>query len=59
MKALFLLIELLTDSDLIRNVLNSCFIAAVFSVAVLSLMVTYQVLRRSCGRRDSLAHSRA
>jgi len=59
MKALFLLIELLTDSDVIRNVLNYCFTAAVFSVALLSLLVTYQVLRRSCGRRNSLAHSRA
>jgi hypothetical protein len=59
MKALFLLIELLTDSDVIRNVLNSCFTAAVFSVAVLSLLVTYQVLRRSCGRHNSLADSRA
>ncbi len=38
MKALFLLLELLTDSDAIRNVLNYCFTAAVFSVAVLSLL---------------------
>jgi hypothetical protein len=59
MKALFLLLELLTDSDAIRNVLNYCFTAAVFSVAVLSLLPTYQVVRRSCGRRNSLAHSRA
>lgn len=59
MKALFLLIELLTDSDVIHNVLNYCFTAAVFSVAVLSLLAAYQVLRRSCGRRNSLADSRA
>jgi len=59
MKALFLLIELLTDSEAIRNVLNCCFTAAVFSVAILSLLATYQVLRRSCGRRNSLANSRA
>lgn len=59
MKALFLLLELLTDSDAIRNVLNYCFTAAVFSVAVLSLLATYQVLRRSCGRRNLLADSQA
>ena len=59
MKALFLLLELLTDSDAIRNVLNYCFTAAVLSVAVLSLLATYQVLRRSCGRRNALADSRA
>jgi hypothetical protein len=59
MKALFLLIELLTDSDVIRNVLTYCFTAAVFSIAVLSLLIAYQVLRRSCGRRNSPSHSRA
>ncbi len=37
MKALFLLLELLTDSDAIRSVLQSCFTAAVFSVVVLFL----------------------
>jgi len=59
MKTLFLLLELLTDSDAIRNVLHSCFTAAVFSVAVLFLLVTYQVLRRSCVRRTAPAPSRA
>jgi putative effector of murein hydrolase LrgA (UPF0299 family) len=59
MKTLFLLLELLTDSDAIRNVLHSCFTAGVFSVAVLFLLITYQVLRRSCVRRATSAPSRA
>jgi hypothetical protein len=59
MKTLFLLLELLTDSDVIRNVLHSCFTAGIFSVAVLFLIITYQVLRRSCGRRTMPAPSRA
>jgi hypothetical protein len=59
MKTLFLLLELLTDSDIIHNVLHYCFTAAVFSVAVLTLLVTYQTLRRSCGCRATPAPSRA
>ena len=59
MKALFLILELLTDSEVIRNVLHYCFTAAVFSVVVLFLLVTYQVLRRSCERRTGSALSRA
>jgi hypothetical protein len=59
MKALFLLLHLLTDSDAIRNVVHSCFTAAVVSVAVLFLLGAYQVLRRTCTRRDSVASSRA
>ncbi len=58
MKTLFLLLELLTDSDVIRNVLHSCFTAGVFSVAVLFLIITYQVLRRLCVRRATPASSR-
>jgi hypothetical protein len=59
MKALFLLLELLTDSDAVRNFLHSCFTVAVFSVGVLFLLVTYQVFRRSYGRRTGPAQSRA
>jgi hypothetical protein len=59
MKALFLLLELLTDSDVIRNVLHSCFTDGVFSVAVLFLLAAYQVLRRTCMRRTTPAPSRA
>jgi hypothetical protein len=59
MKTLFLLLDLLTDSDVIRNVLHTCFTAAVFSVAVLFLLIAYQVLRRSCARRTTPAPSRA
>ena len=57
MKTLFLLLELLTNNDVIRNVLHSCFIAGVFSVAILFLLVTYQVLRCSCARRTTAAPS--
>lgn len=59
MKTLFLLLELLTESDVVRNVLQSCFTAAVVCVAVLFLLVIYQVLRRSCARRTTAAPSRA
>lgn len=56
MKALFLLLELLTDSDAVRNVLDSCFAAG---VVVLFLLAAYQVLRRSCRRRTTPAPSGA
>jgi hypothetical protein len=59
MKALFLLIELLTDSDVIRNVLQSCFTAGVASVVVLFFWGVYQVVRRSCKRGGSASPSRA
>jgi putative effector of murein hydrolase LrgA (UPF0299 family) len=59
MKTLFLLLELLTDGEAIRNVLHFCLTAGIFSVAVLFLLVAYQVLRRSCGRRTTPAPSRA
>jgi putative effector of murein hydrolase LrgA (UPF0299 family) len=59
MKTFFLLLELLTDGEAIRNVLHFCFTAAIFSVAVLFLLITYQVLRRSCGRRTMPAPARA
>jgi hypothetical protein len=59
MKTLFLLLELLTDSEAIRSILHSCFTAAVFSVAVLFSLVIYQVLRRSCARHTTPAPSRA
>ena len=57
MKALFLLLELLIDSDAVRNVLDFCFTAGVASVVVLFLLVTYQVLRRSCVRRTTPLHA--
>jgi len=59
MKALFLLLELLTDSDAVRNVLDSCFAAGVAGVVVLFLLAAYQVLRRSCRRRTTPAPSGA
>jgi hypothetical protein len=59
MKTLFLLLELLTDGDAIRNILHSCFSAALVSVAVLFLLGTYQVLRHSCLRRNTVTPSRA
>ncbi len=59
MKALFLLLELLTDNDVIRNALHSCLTAGIFSVVVLFLLAAYQVLRRSCERRTTPAPSRA
>ncbi|HMD10584.1 MAG TPA: hypothetical protein VKH63_23845 [Candidatus Acidoferrum sp.] len=55
MKALFLLLELLTDGDAIRNALHSCFTAGVVSVVVLFLLLTYQVLRRSYAPAPSRA----
>jgi hypothetical protein len=58
MKALFLLLDLLTDSDAIRNVVHSCFTAAVVCVAVLFLLGAYQVLRRFCTRRNTVTPSR-
>ena len=58
MKALFLLLELLTDGDAIRTVLQSCFTAAVVSVVVLFLLGVYQVFRRFCARRYSASSSR-
>jgi hypothetical protein len=59
MKTLFLLLELLTDRDAIRNILHSCFTAALVSVAVLFLLGSYQVLRHSCLRRNRATPSRA
>jgi hypothetical protein len=59
MKALFLLLDLLTDSDAVRNVIHSCFTAAVVCVAVLFLLGAYQVLRRTCTHRNSMTSSRA
>jgi putative effector of murein hydrolase LrgA (UPF0299 family) len=59
MKTLFLLFELLTDSDVIRSVLHSCFTAGIFGVAVLFLVAAYQVLRHTCMRRTTPAPSRA
>ena len=59
MKTLFLLLELLKDSDVIRNVLHFCFTTGIFSVAVLFLLSAYKVLRRSCGRRTTPSPSRA
>lgn len=59
MKTLFLLLELLTDRDAIRNILHSCFTAALVSVAVLFLLGTYQVLRHSWLRRNTATPSRA
>jgi hypothetical protein len=58
-KTLFLLLELLTDGDAIRNILHSCFTAALVSVAVLFLLGANQVLRHSCLRRDTATPSRA
>jgi hypothetical protein len=59
MKALFLLLELLTDGDAVRNVLHSCFTAGVVSVVVLFLLGAYQVLRRTCAHRGGASPSRA
>jgi hypothetical protein len=59
MKALFLLLELLTDSDAIRTVLQSCFTAGVASAVVLFLWGVYQVVRRSCKSGDNASPSRA
>jgi hypothetical protein len=58
MKALFLLLELLTDRDTVQNVLQSCFTAAMVSVVVLFLLGVYQVLRRSCARHNAASPSR-
>jgi hypothetical protein len=58
MKALFLLLELLTDSDAIRSVLQSCFTAGAASVVVLFLWGVYQVVWRSSKRGDSASPSR-
>jgi putative effector of murein hydrolase LrgA (UPF0299 family) len=59
MKALFLILDLLTDGDAIRNVMHSCFTAAVVGVAILCLLGAYQVLRRSRSGRAGAALSRA
>jgi hypothetical protein len=59
MKALFLLLELLTDGEAIRSVLQSCFTAGVASVVVLFLWGVYQVVRRSCKRSENASPSRA
>ena len=59
MKALFLLLELLTDRDIVQNVLQSCFTAATVSVVVLFLLGAYQVVRRTCPRRNATSPSRA
>jgi putative effector of murein hydrolase LrgA (UPF0299 family) len=59
MKTLFLLLELLTDGDAIHNILHSCLSAALLSVAVLFLLGTYQVLRHSRRRRNTVTSSHA
>jgi hypothetical protein len=59
MKTLFLLLELLTDSDAIRMVLHSSFTAAVVSVVVLIFVGSFQVIRRSLLRRNRRTPSRA
>jgi hypothetical protein len=59
MKTLFLLLEFLTGPEAIRNVLQSCFTAAVVSVAVLSSLGGYQALRHSFSRRNTSSPSRA
>ena len=59
MKTLFLLLELLMDSDAIRVVLQSCCTSAVVSVVVLIFVGSYQVIRRSLLRRNSAAPSSA
>jgi hypothetical protein len=59
MKALFLLLDLLTDSDGVRNFVHSCFIAAVVSVAVLFLLGAYHVFRRTSTRQNALSPRRA
>jgi hypothetical protein len=59
MKTLFLILDLLMDSEAIRSVLHSCFTAAVVCVGVLFLLGAYQVLRRACLRRDGAAASGA
>jgi hypothetical protein len=59
MKTLFLILNLLTDTEAIRNVLHSCFTAALASVAVFFLLGTYLVLRRSMLRRNTATASRA
>ena len=59
MKTLFLLLELLTDSDAIRMVLHSSFTSAVVSVVVLIFVGSYQVIRRSLLRRNRRTPSRA
>ena len=59
MKAIFLILDLLTDSEAIRSVLHSCFTAAVVCVGVLFLLGIYQVLRTFCLRRDGAAASGA
>jgi|HubBroStandDraft_2_1064218.scaffolds.fasta_scaffold01257_5 cytochrome bd-type quinol oxidase subunit 1 len=59
MKTLFLLLDLLTDSDAIRNIVHSCLTAAVVSVAVLLLLGAYQLLRRSCTRPRAVTSSRS
>jgi|HubBroStandDraft_6_1064221.scaffolds.fasta_scaffold29034_4 hypothetical protein len=59
MKALFLILNLLTDVDAIRNVVHSCFTVALVSVAVLFLVGAYQVLRHSGLRGSTATPSRA
>ena len=51
MKTVFLVLDLLTNSDAIRAVLQSCFTAGVVCAGVLFLLGIYQMLRRSCPRR--------
>ncbi len=58
MRTLFLLLELLTDRDAIRNVLHSCFTAAVASVVVFFFLGCYQAIRRSGLRRNTATTSR-
>lgn len=53
MKIIFLILNLLTDTETIRNVLHSFFTAALVSVGVFFLVGTYQVLRRSSLRRNT------
>jgi hypothetical protein len=59
MKAIFLILNLLTDTEAIRNILHSCFTAALVSVGVFFLAGVYQVLRRSSLRRNTATLSGA
>jgi hypothetical protein len=53
MKALFLLLYLLTDGDAIRNFIHCCFTSGMVCAAALFSLGSYQVLRRSFARRNT------
>jgi hypothetical protein len=59
MKTLFLILNLLMDGDAIRNIVHSCFTAALVSVGVLFSLGAYQMLRHSCVRGNTATPSRA